>query len=133
MKKILLPFIMLVVVGGLWAGDRSKPKIQGVTQLSCVDVSTSAWTAIPSTTTIKSGRGGMVVFAPRSTAGAFNLVYTSYTVQTPSVAISSAAFDMVAGDNKDLDVSEFVFLHAVSTHSAKQTFCFQEYTFDKDR
>lgn len=134
-KSILPIFITLALAAGVYAGDRSKSKIQGVTALACVNVSSTTWTAVPSTTTIKSGRGGIMVFAPRSTVGAFNLVFTSYTVATPGIVITSATFDMVAGDSKDLDISEYIYLHAVSTHTAavSSPLCYQEYTFDKDR
>jgi hypothetical protein len=137
MNKAILGIIFLMV--GLFsmthAIERTAAKIQGVQPLACVAVSSTTWTAIPSTTTVKSGRGGIIVSAPRSTAGAFNLVFTSYTVQTPSVAISSGVYEFVAGDSKDLEISEFIFLHAVTTHTAaaSQPFCFQEYTLEKDR
>jgi hypothetical protein len=135
MKKILLPFMLVFMVGGAWAAERSAAKIQSVGVPACINVSSNTWTAIPSTTTARSGRGGMLVATPSSTVGAFNVVFTSYSVQSPSVATTVYSDILSANSVRDYEISQYVFMFAFSTHTlaATQPLCYQEYLLEKDR
>lgn len=135
MKKILIPFLLMALSASVYAVERTAAKIQSVGVPACVNVSSTAWTAIPSTTTARSGRGGILVAAPSSTVGAFNVVFTSYSVQSPSVATTVYGDILSANSVRDYEVSQFVFMFAFSTHTAAATqpLCYQEYLLEKDR
>lgn len=133
--KSLSPLILgLAFFGAVYAANTAA-KIQGVGNPACVNVSSNTWTAVPSTTTIKGGRGGILISAPPTTQGAFNVGLTSSAVQSPNYAVTVYLTQMVAGDYIDFPTSEFVYVFAYSTHiaAATQPLCYQEYTLDIGR
>lgn len=132
--KSLFPLMITMgLFGSLYAAGGTAAKIQGVGTPACVSVSSFSWTAIPSTATIKAGRGGILISAPPTTAGLFNVAMTSSTIQTPGFSTSTFLTQMDAKDYIDLPVSQFVYIFAVSTHTASQDICYQEYTLELGR
>lgn len=132
MKKIFIPFLLITLTASVYAIERTAAKIQGVGDPACVSVSSTTWTAVPSTSTIRASRGGIILSAPGATVGAFNVVFTSNAITTPSVATSVHNMDLIASQSEDLSVSQFVYIFAVSTHTgaATQNLCYQEYTLE---
>jgi len=132
--KYAISFLMIM---SSWCLCNAEPgtsaKIQGVADPACISVSTSAWTAIPSTTTVKSGRGGILISAPSTNTAGFGIVLASSTMQVPIVSTSSFGIQMAKGDYLDLSISEFVRSFAVALHSSAESICYQEYTLELGR
>lgn len=133
MKKIFISIVFgFIVVGFAYCAERTASKMQGVGVPACVAISSTTWTAIPSTATIRGSRGGILLSSPGDTVGLFNIVFTSNAITAPSVSTSVHNMTLSASQNEDLSVSQFVYVFAVSTHTgaATQNLCYQEYTLE---
>lgn len=115
----------------VWAMD--KAKIQGVGVPACISVSTTSWTAIPSTTTIKGGRTGIFLMNSEANTGTFNISFTSSPLQSPAVSTNTASVQLAKSYTTYIEISQFIYVFALSRHTAAEDICYQEVTAEQGR
>ncbi|MCK5358322.1 MAG: hypothetical protein KAJ48_07995 [Elusimicrobiales bacterium] len=124
MKKILGMIILILAINGIVEADSAM--FQGVVaDPLAVSISTSAWTALPSTTTVNISRTGIYLLNPTSNTAAFN-VYISSMSATPTVSTNTAIIELTKGEEQFLDISGFLYVFAVSKHTSAESITYQQ-------
>jgi len=132
MKKILAFMILMVAITSVSrsAPLQSRATIQGVNETLGVSASTSSWTAVPSTSTVDTSRGGLFLFNPTGNNATFNVVMSTNT--SVSSSTNTVTVELTTGAGVYLDISGYTYAFVVSKHTSAETIYYQEIKLERD-
>ena len=116
MKNLLIAIVIFTgsLAYGLDAG-KSKAFIQDTGLPAAISVSTSVWTAVPSTFTVLGSRSGTILTAKADVVSSFNIMLSSYS-HVPTISTDTAPMQIGSDSYRYLDVSQYVYIWAVSNN-----------------
>ena len=123
MKRIAL---FLAAFGAAWSCHAAPPvaeaQIKNVSDGTTVSISTSAWTAVPTTVALNS-RSGIKISNPSSNS---NNIACILDTAAPTEAITIRPIEIQPGENPFIQARYDIFLYCVSLHTAAMSVHAQE-------
>jgi hypothetical protein len=117
MKKLLF-LIAIIAIAKFVKADPAK--IQYSEAGTTVAVSSTTWTAVPSTTTVDTSRIGIIFDSANASLG-FRIILSSAADPAPTNAVTDGYAYDGSESMSDLSISGFVYMFAISTDTANAT------------